>query len=325
MMEERRSRLQALAKMGVVLNYADIHKKRVVVVGIGGVGSVAAEMLVRCGVGHLVVFDYDSVEMANMNRMFYKPSHIGLPKVDAAIATLREILTGDDEVDVSGHNVNITSIQGFMILRAEVSKADLTLCCVDNYAARVAINRVCLEENRPWIESGVSETAMNGHIQLMLPGATACFECAPPLAVASEESIRRDLVCTASLPTTMSIIAGLAVQAGLKFLLEFGNSQSLGCLSYEARTDYFSSYTIKPHRDCSSDACQIAQAAYVPSEVKELMISDAAAAPAEHASNEWGIEVVDVQAPPDGDPAPAIDNRHSDLSMGDLIQKLRNR
>lgn len=324
-MEERRSRLQALAKMGVVLNYADIHKKRVAVVGIGGVGSVAAEMLVRCGVGHLVVFDYDSVEMANMNRMFYKPSQIGLSKVDAAIATMREILAGDDDVEVSGHNVNITSIHGFMILKAEVRKADLTLCCVDNYAARVAINRVCLEEKRPWIESGVSETSLSGHIQLMLPGATACFECAPPLAVLAQESIKRDLVCSASLPTTMSIIAGLAVQASLKFLLEFGNSNSLGCLSYEARKDYFSSFTIKPNRDCFSDACRIAQAAYLPSEVTEPLISDVAAAPTEHASNEWGIEVVDVQAPSEGDPAPAIDNRLSDLSMGDLIIKLRNR
>jgi len=40
----------------------------VAVVGIGGVGSVAAEMLTRCGVGKLLLFDYDTVELANMNR-----------------------------------------------------------------------------------------------------------------------------------------------------------------------------------------------------------------------------------------------------------------
>ena len=38
------------------------------VVGIGGVGSVAAEMLTRCGIGKLLLFDYDKVELANMNR-----------------------------------------------------------------------------------------------------------------------------------------------------------------------------------------------------------------------------------------------------------------
>jgi malate/lactate dehydrogenase len=40
----------------------------VAVVGVGGVGSVVAEMLTRCGIGKLLLFDYDRVELANMNR-----------------------------------------------------------------------------------------------------------------------------------------------------------------------------------------------------------------------------------------------------------------
>ena len=78
------SRLMALKKMGVVPNYADIRKKSVIVVGVGGVGSVAAEMLVRCGVGKLLIFDYDMVELANMNRLFYTPDQCGMSKVAAA-------------------------------------------------------------------------------------------------------------------------------------------------------------------------------------------------------------------------------------------------
>lgn len=58
----------ALKRMGVVQNYESIRSKTVAVIGIGGVGSVAAEMLARCGVGKLLLFDYDTVEMANMNR-----------------------------------------------------------------------------------------------------------------------------------------------------------------------------------------------------------------------------------------------------------------
>ena len=57
------SRLMALKKMGVVKNYEQIRTKTVVIVGVGGVGSVAAEMLVRCGVGKLLIFDYDKVEL----------------------------------------------------------------------------------------------------------------------------------------------------------------------------------------------------------------------------------------------------------------------
>jgi ubiquitin-like modifier-activating enzyme 5 len=64
------SRLMALKRMGIVENYARIRDFSVVVVGMGGVGSVAAEMLTRCGIGKLLMFDYDKVEIANMNRYF---------------------------------------------------------------------------------------------------------------------------------------------------------------------------------------------------------------------------------------------------------------
>lgn len=62
------SRLYALKKMGLIENYEDITKKTVLVVGVGGVGSVTCEMLTRMGIGKLIMFDYDKVEVSNMNR-----------------------------------------------------------------------------------------------------------------------------------------------------------------------------------------------------------------------------------------------------------------
>lgn len=85
------SRLMALKRMGVVANYEQIRSFTCVIVGIGGVGSVVAEMLTRCGIGHLILYDYDKVELANMNRMFYLPSHEGLAKVEAAKKSLGDI------------------------------------------------------------------------------------------------------------------------------------------------------------------------------------------------------------------------------------------
>ena len=68
------SRLMALQRMGIVGEYRKIREKAVAVVGVGGVGSVAAEMLTRCGVGRLQLYDFDTVEIANMNRLFFRPS-----------------------------------------------------------------------------------------------------------------------------------------------------------------------------------------------------------------------------------------------------------
>ena len=82
------SRLMALQRLGVVTDYTAIRQFTCVIVGVGGVGSVVAEMLTRCGIGKLILYDYDRVELANMNRMFYLPSHAGMAKVEAARASL---------------------------------------------------------------------------------------------------------------------------------------------------------------------------------------------------------------------------------------------
>ena len=55
------SRLMALQRMGIVQDYERIRHMTVAVVGMGGVGSVAAEMLTRCGIGRLLMYDYDKV------------------------------------------------------------------------------------------------------------------------------------------------------------------------------------------------------------------------------------------------------------------------
>jgi len=83
------SRLMALKSMGIVKNYEDIRTFSVIIVGMGGIGSVAGEMLTRCGIGKLLLFDYDTVEIANMNRLFFRPEQAGMSKTDAAAQTLQ--------------------------------------------------------------------------------------------------------------------------------------------------------------------------------------------------------------------------------------------
>lgn len=132
----------------------------------------------------------------------------------------------------------------------------MVLSCVDNYAARMTINRACNTLNQFWFESGVSENAMSGHIQQLVPGEFACFACAPPLVVASEgdeNEIKRDGVCAASLPTTMGIIAGFLSQTVLKFLLRFGEVSPF--LGYNAFSDFFPKYPLTPNPDCSDRKC----------------------------------------------------------------------
>jgi sulfur carrier protein ThiS adenylyltransferase len=67
---------------------ADSH---VAIVGCGGLGSNAAHMLVRAGIGQLTLIDFDTVEADNLNRQLFFPDQIGQPKTEALAVTLRRI------------------------------------------------------------------------------------------------------------------------------------------------------------------------------------------------------------------------------------------
>ncbi|WKX88058.1 hypothetical protein Q1695_008015 [Nippostrongylus brasiliensis] len=295
------SRLMALKRMGIVKDYEKIREKTVAVVGVGGVGSVVAEMLTRCAIGKLILFDYDKVELANMNRLFYQPHQSGLSKVEAARDTLLSI---NPDVQIETHNYNITTMENFthFVQRMRYGsltdgKVDLVLSCVDNFEARMAVNTACNEENQVWMESGVSENAVSGHIQYIEPGRTACFACVPPLVVASnidERTLKREGVCAASLPTTMAVVAGFLVQNALKYLLNFGEVSMY--VGYNALLDFFPRQEMKPNDQCDDRFCRKRQKEYQ-AMLASMEPAKPAAAPAEeqivHEENNWGIELVD--------------------------------
>jgi len=340
------SRLMALKRMGVVEEYEKIRTFAVLIVGIGGVGSVVAEMLTRCGIGKLLLFDYDKVEMANMNRLFFRPEQQGMSKVEASLRTLQGI---NPDVEFEVFNMNITTATNYEKLLDRIRKGgmkkddpvDLVLSCVDNYAARMTLNQACLEANQTWLESGVSENAVSGHIQTLVPGRTACFECAPPAVVATgedENSIKREGVCAASLPTTMGITAGFLAQATLKYLLRFGTVSPF--LGYDALGDFFPTYPMAPNADCTSTFCRKRQAEWKIIMASEPFpdnfwrglregetkpVKEEAPAAAEPMSNEWGISLEDDEEAAAAEIAPpqaTVDVKSSSLS--DLMAKMKN-
>ncbi|CAG9312259.1 unnamed protein product [Blepharisma stoltei] len=293
------SRLMALKRMGVVENYTEIRNFTVLIVGLGGIGSVAAEMLTRCGIGKLILFDYDKVELANMNRLFFRPDQAGLSKVEAAKQTLLEI---NPDVEIDAFSYNICTMDNYDHFIQQISTGgkngeavNLVLACVDNYAARITMNRACGDLNQVWMESGVSEDAMSGHIQTIYPGETACFECAPPYVVASggdEHEIKREGVCAASLPTTMGVVAGLLIQNTLKYLLRFGNVTYY--LGYSSKTDYFPNYMMSPNPECPFRRCVEMQKVYNENPEKKRVKpenTEAEEQKIEHDENEWGITI----------------------------------
>jgi ubiquitin-like modifier-activating enzyme 5 len=206
--------------------FADFRKlssKRVAVVGCGGLGALAAEILARVGVGKIALFDYDTVEEANLNRLVYRTSHIGTPKVDALAAHLGD---ANPDAEVTRHPYDVTNGRGYVAFLGELEKADLVLGCVDTFGVRLFLNAKCVAAKVPLIDGGASEDGINGSVHVVLPGKTACYRCNRPALKQEHVAVtHRDVsgVCAfTSLPTTMAIVASLQCQEAFKVLLGFG-------------------------------------------------------------------------------------------------------
>lgn len=86
---------------------AVLEKVRIGVAGAGGLGSNCAMHLVRSGIRHLVVADFDVVGESNLNRQFFFRDQLGMKKVDALKANLLRI---DPEADVQAVDVRLDAV-----------------------------------------------------------------------------------------------------------------------------------------------------------------------------------------------------------------------
>lgn len=148
----------------------------VAVVGVGGLGSLMAEELVRYGVGEVTVVDPDVVEASNLPRLFGAAGHhVGRPKVEAVKEHLWRV----------NPDVGVTAVQAAVEDAADaVSGCDVIVGGVDRVSARSFLNEVAVRHVTPYVDAGVvietdedTVTGMEGIIQLVAPGATACFDC----------------------------------------------------------------------------------------------------------------------------------------------------
>ncbi len=200
---ERYSQQILLPEIGIE-GQEKLNKTKVAVVGLGALGSVAAELLARAGVGTLSVIDRDVVEESNLQRqLLYTEQDIGKAKPLAAQHTLQTI----------NSTVNITALP--LHLNAKnislLQDADLILDCTDNIKTRLLLNDYCKQHQKPWIYAAAVKTS--GMVMPILPEGP-CLRCF--LKETSAETC--DIVGV--LNTNTASIAALQVSLALKFLLQ---------------------------------------------------------------------------------------------------------
>jgi molybdopterin/thiamine biosynthesis adenylyltransferase len=146
---------------------------RVVVVGLGSVGSYLAEHLLRSGVGSFILIDDDVVEPHNLSRTTYDAVDIGKPKALALEARLARI---DPNVEVQPLVSRFDTL-GADQLRRIFQSAHLIVAATDDPRTQLLINRCAWRSERPSLYVGLFEGAVAGEIGYVLPGMTRCFSC----------------------------------------------------------------------------------------------------------------------------------------------------
>lgn len=129
-------------------NRKKLHTKTVVIIGVGGVGGYVVESLARSGIGHLVLIDYDVVDVTNKNRqLIAMDSTIGIKKIEVL---KRRILDINPNCQVDTHDTfliedNLSLLDNY--------KIDYLVDACDTVTTKKAIINKCLNNNILFISS----------------------------------------------------------------------------------------------------------------------------------------------------------------------------
>jgi adenylyltransferase/sulfurtransferase len=163
----RQMRVPGIGKAG----QQRIMNSRVTLCGVGALGTVLANTLVRAGVGHIRVIDRDFVEPSNLQRqVLFDESDVtnNLPKAEAAAAKMRAI-NSTVRIEPVVADIDRTNIEDLC------RDADLILDGTDNFEVRYLINDVAVKLGKPWVYGGA--VGSEGMTMTIIPGETPCLRC----------------------------------------------------------------------------------------------------------------------------------------------------
>jgi molybdopterin-synthase adenylyltransferase len=191
---------------------------RVLVLGLGGLGSPVTMYLAAAGVGTLVLADFDAVDLSNLQRQILHTSdRLGMTKVDSALRSLTAL----------NPQVRLEAIKGSLTganLGHVVAGVDLVVDCCDNFATRFAVNAACCSAGVPLVSGAAIRTEGQVAVFSGQPGGP-CYQCLYPRDGGIDET------CSANgiLAPVVGIIGSIQATEAIKVLAGLGEP-IFGCL-----------------------------------------------------------------------------------------------
>jgi adenylyltransferase/sulfurtransferase len=198
-------------------------QSRAVLVGCGALGTVAANLLVRAGLGGLRIVDRDFVEFSNLQRQTLFEEADACDALPKAVAAERRLRGANAGVQVEGVVADLTPENISDLLGG----FPLILDGTDNFETRMLVNDFAVSSGTPWIYAAA--VGSYGLTFTILPGKTACLAClveAPDAAGAAAALPREETCDTAGvLNSAASVAASIEAAEAVKFLS--GNETAL--------------------------------------------------------------------------------------------------
>jgi molybdopterin/thiamine biosynthesis adenylyltransferase len=207
-----------------------LKKARVLIVGMGGLGSPVGLYLAAAGVGQLVLADFDALDVTNLQRQItYTSADIGQPKASVARSRLLAI---NPEIQVRSV---VRKLEG-AVLSMEVDQADVILDCSDNLATRYQVSEACVRAAKPL----VSGAAVGFDGQLMVfdhrQSEQPCYHCLFPKA----EEVQLNCATSGVLGPIVGTIGSLQALEAIKLLTGIESPQRGRFSSFDGRSlDWF--------------------------------------------------------------------------------------
>jgi molybdopterin/thiamine biosynthesis adenylyltransferase len=208
---------------------------RVVVAGVGGLGSLASIYLACAGIGRITIVDYDLVELSNLNRqILYCDEDIGEKKVFSAARKLAKL---NPLIEVIPVYDRITEDNAKGIIEG----ANAVVDGMDNLETRFILNSACVSEGIPFIHGAVH--GLTGEITTIIPRKTACLACIFP-------EVPEKGGAPPVFGVTPALIASLQVMETIKLLANIAGLLTDKMLYVSGETMEFTHINISKRPDC---------------------------------------------------------------------------
>lgn len=212
---------------------------RVLIIGLGGLGSPIALYLAAAGVGQLVLVDHDHVDLSNLQRqILHRYEDIGRPKIASAAETLMQ-LNPQLQITTLDHKLSEQE------LLETARNVDVVVDATDNFEIRFALNRVCVETGTPLVSGAAIR--MEGQVSVFLnkPGSP-CYRCL------YRDEGELDASCSENgvLAPVVGIIGSVQATEVLKILLNISSTLDGKLLLLDALHMEWRTLTLKQDSEC---------------------------------------------------------------------------